>query len=158
MCTGSDIARAAGQALFRHRIYRPSTSQASISKSFSCNINPMYMLRNSSASRFYSTSCSSAEVLSKLRCRRTFYLPSKAQSQGHHLRPRIDPISKQAVSPVHITRAYSMGETENGDSQKKSYHKKATGTALKTAEAHLDANVLKLYGSCFWYACHRSST
>lgn len=158
MCTGSDIARIAGQALFRHRIYRPSTSLTSILKSFYCNIISMYMLGNLSASISYPKSCSSARVLSKFRCCRTFYLPSEAHSHAHHHRPKIDLISKQAFSPVQTLRPYSMSANKNGDSQKKSYHKKATGTALKTAEAHLDENDLKLYGSCFWYACRKSST
>ncbi|KAK4993948.1 hypothetical protein LTR50_000163 [Elasticomyces elasticus] len=38
---------------------------------------------------------------------------------------------------------------QNGDSQKKSYHKKATGLALQTAEKHSRDHDLKLYGSCF---------
>ncbi|KAL1306956.1 hypothetical protein AAFC00_005593 [Neodothiora populina] len=42
-----------------------------------------------------------------------------------------------------------MDANQNGDPNKKSYHKKATGDALKTVEAHAQENDLKLFGSCF---------
>jgi len=38
---------------------------------------------------------------------------------------------------------------QGGDSQKKTYHKKATGKALATVKAHSKEENLKLYGSCF---------
>lgn len=40
---------------------------------------------------------------------------------------------------------------QGGDSSKKTYHKKATGTALATVRDHAKEEDLKLYGSCFWY-------
>lgn len=40
---------------------------------------------------------------------------------------------------------------QGGESSKKSYHKKATGTALATVRDHTMEEDLKLYGSCFWY-------
>ena len=44
-----------------------------------------------------------------------------------------------------------MDANQNGRSDKKTYHKKATGTALETVEKHSQGNDLKLFGSCFWY-------
>ena len=44
-----------------------------------------------------------------------------------------------------------MDANQGGDPNKKTYNKKATGEALKTAEKHADENDLKLFGSCFWY-------
>jgi hypothetical protein len=35
----------------------------------------------------------------------------------------------------------------------KSYHTKATGAALETAQKHGEDESLKLFGSCFWYLC-----
>lgn len=43
-----------------------------------------------------------------------------------------------------------MDANQNGDMKKKTYHKKATGQALETAEKHSGDNELKLFGSCFW--------
>ena len=40
---------------------------------------------------------------------------------------------------------------QGGESSKKTYHKKATGTALATVRDHAREEDLKLYGSCFWY-------
>jgi glutathione S-transferase len=40
---------------------------------------------------------------------------------------------------------------QGGDSSKKSYHKKETGSALTTVKNHAKEEDLKLYGSCFWY-------
>jgi len=37
-------------------------------------------------------------------------------------------------------------------SEKKTYHKKATGKALETANKHSQEHDLKLYGGCFWCA------
>ena len=45
-----------------------------------------------------------------------------------------------------------LDPNQGGDSSKKTYNKKATGEALKTAEKHSAEKDLKLYGSCFWYA------
>jgi len=44
-----------------------------------------------------------------------------------------------------------MDANQNNDSNKKTYHKKATGAALKTVEKHSADHELKLFGSCFWY-------
>jgi len=44
-----------------------------------------------------------------------------------------------------------LDANQGGDANKKTYNKKATGEALKTAEAHSAESDLKLYGSCFWY-------
>lgn len=43
-----------------------------------------------------------------------------------------------------------LDANQNGDPNKKTYNKKATGEALKTAEAHAEDHELKLFGSCFW--------
>ncbi|CAD0050741.1 unnamed protein product [Aureobasidium pullulans] len=42
-----------------------------------------------------------------------------------------------------------MDANQNNDSNKKTYHKKATGAALKTVEKHSADHELKLFGSCF---------
>ncbi|KXT03574.1 hypothetical protein AC578_10021 [Pseudocercospora eumusae] len=42
-----------------------------------------------------------------------------------------------------------LDPNQGGDANKKTYHKKATGEALKTAESHSASKDLKLYGSCF---------
>ena len=42
------------------------------------------------------------------------------------------------------------GDANTVQSTKKTYHKKATGTALVTAKRHAKEHNLKLYGSCFW--------
>lgn len=52
------------------------------------------------------------------------------------------------------TAAMSTSTTPT-QKEKKTYHKKATGLALKTAEAHAAEHELKLFGGCFWYARHR---
>ena len=48
-----------------------------------------------------------------------------------------------------------LDPNQGGDPNKKTYHKKATGEALKTAEAHSTEHDLKLYGSCFCPFVHR---
>lgn len=48
-----------------------------------------------------------------------------------------------------------LDPNQGGDASKKTYHKKATGQALKTAEAHSAEKSLKLYGSCFCPFVHR---
>ena len=48
-----------------------------------------------------------------------------------------------------------LDPNQGGDATKKTYHKKATGEALKTAEAHSAEHTLKLYGSCFCPFVHR---
>ena len=48
-----------------------------------------------------------------------------------------------------------LDENQGGDPNKKTYHKQATGEALKTANAHSAENDLKLYGSCFCPFVHR---
>lgn len=59
-----------------------------------------------------------------------------------------------AKHPSHLisNRPYSMDSNQNGDAKKKTYHKKATGPALETAEKHSGENEMKLFGSCFWWA------
>jgi hypothetical protein len=37
------------------------------------------------------------------------------------------------------------------EKEEKSYHKQATGEALKTVEKRSKEHNLKLYGGCFWY-------
>lgn len=39
---------------------------------------------------------------------------------------------------------------DDGKTNQKTYHKKATGAALATAKKHSREHGLKLYGSCFW--------
>ena len=48
-----------------------------------------------------------------------------------------------------------LDPNQGGDANKKTYHKQATGEALKTADAHSAENNLKLYGSCFCPFVHR---
>lgn len=48
-----------------------------------------------------------------------------------------------------------LDPNQGGDSNKKTYHKSATGEALKTAEAHSADHDLKLFGSCFCPFVHR---
>lgn len=48
-----------------------------------------------------------------------------------------------------------LDPNQGGDPTKKTYNKKATGEALKTAEAHEADNDLKLFGSCFCPFVHR---
>lgn len=56
----------------------------------------------------------------------------------------------QTPLDLNFKRSYSMDANQNGDTKKKTYHKKATGQALETAEKHSGDNELKLFGSCFW--------
>ncbi|GAB7338801.1 hypothetical protein MBLNU457_5501t2 [Dothideomycetes sp. NU457] len=48
-----------------------------------------------------------------------------------------------------------LDANQGGDATKKTYNKKATGEALKTAEAHSAEKDLKIYGSCFCPFVHR---
>lgn len=48
---------------------------------------------------------------------------------------------------LHFT---SRTMSDNANSEKKTYHKKATGIALNTVKKHSKDHELKLYGSCFW--------
>lgn len=48
-----------------------------------------------------------------------------------------------------------LDPNQGGDDKKKTYHKTATGEALKTADAHSAEHELKLYGSCFCPFVHR---
>ena len=48
-----------------------------------------------------------------------------------------------------------LDPNQGGDTNKKTYHKEATGEALKTAKAHSAEHDLKLYGSCFCPFVHR---
>jgi len=53
---------------------------------------------------------------------------------------------------LRIQHSTFMTDNSGADKkEKKSYHKKATGDALKTVEKRSTENDLKLYGSCFWY-------
>lgn len=45
---------------------------------------------------------------------------------------------------------FTMDANQNNHPAKKTYHKKATGKALETAEKHSQHHELKLFGSCFW--------
>ena len=45
-----------------------------------------------------------------------------------------------------------MADADKQSSEKREYHKKATGNALNTVKNHSKENDLKLYGSCFWCA------
>lgn len=63
------------------------------------------------------------------------------------------PLTKNTL-PISATalRFTVMTDGTNGkQSENKTYHEKATGNALKTAENHSQEKVLKLYGGCFWY-------
>ncbi|KAK3720331.1 hypothetical protein LTR37_003742 [Vermiconidia calcicola] len=48
-----------------------------------------------------------------------------------------------------------LDPNQGGDANKKTYHKTATGEALRTANAHSEEKDLKLYGSCFCPFVHR---
>ena len=48
-----------------------------------------------------------------------------------------------------------LDPNQGGDPNKKTYHKQATGEALKTTNAHSGDHDLKLYGSCFCPFVHR---
>ncbi|PNS21501.1 hypothetical protein CAC42_1280 [Sphaceloma murrayae] len=48
-----------------------------------------------------------------------------------------------------------LDANQGGDPNKKTYNKKATGNALRTAEAHEADHDLKLFGSCFCPFVHR---
>jgi len=48
-----------------------------------------------------------------------------------------------------------LDPNQGGDANKKTYHKKPTGVALETANAHSADHDLKLYGSCFCPFVHR---
>lgn len=48
-----------------------------------------------------------------------------------------------------------LDPNQGGDPNKKTYHKQATGEALKTVQAHSADHNLKLYGSCFCPFVHR---
>ena len=52
---------------------------------------------------------------------------------------------------VNIINFISRAMSENANSEKKTYHKKATGIALNTVKKHSKDHEVKLYGSCFWY-------
>lgn len=52
--------------------------------------------------------------------------------------------------PPSITRTMSDSNGDSPKKEKKTYHKKASGPALKTVEKHSKDHELKLYGSCFW--------
>lgn len=53
------------------------------------------------------------------------------------------------------TSKQELDANQGGDASKKTYNKKATGEALKTADAHEAERDLKLYGSCFCPFVHR---
>ena len=55
--------------------------------------------------------------------------------------------------PVYTSKLVDQVMSDNADnanSNKKTYHKKATGIALNTVKKHSKDHDLKLYGSCFW--------
>lgn len=72
-------------------------------------------------------------------------LVRKAESQLQAKRP-----TPLEAFPARRSHFSSMSAANGASKEKKSYHKKATGSALKTAEAHADEHELKLFGSCFW--------
>ena len=58
-----------------------------------------------------------------------------------------NPALRSIKKPYLIFRTMS----DNANSEKKTYHKKATGIALNTVKKHAKDQDLKLFGSCFWY-------
>lgn len=60
---------------------------------------------------------------------------------------------RRFLSATNATHTASSGRGHRAMSakEKKSYHKKATGRALETVNAHSEASDLRLYGGCFWY-------
>lgn len=48
-----------------------------------------------------------------------------------------------------MSQANKLDANQNGNQDKKTYHKKATGAALETVKKRSAQNDLKLYGSCF---------
>ena len=55
----------------------------------------------------------------------------------------------RALHPVYLSINFRM-MSDNANSDKKTYHKKATGLALTTVKKHSKEHDMKLYGSCFW--------
>ena len=55
-----------------------------------------------------------------------------------------------ALRPVYTSQSPFATMSDNANSEKKTYHKKATGIALNTVKKHSKEHELKLYGSCFW--------
>lgn len=55
----------------------------------------------------------------------------------------------RALHPVYLSITFRK-MSDNANSDKKTYHKKATGLALTTAKKHSKDHDMKLYGSCFW--------
>jgi len=66
------------------------------------------------------------------------------------------PISSTSFSKIAYFKMTDANQ--NGNPQKKTYHKKATGNALITAKAHAKEEEIKLYGSCFWSVSLPSSS
>ena len=56
----------------------------------------------------------------------------------------------RASRPVNKLKLTFSTMSDNANSEKKTYHKKATGIALNTVKKHSKDHELKLYGSCFW--------
>jgi len=56
---------------------------------------------------------------------------------------------RQYLSYLTGSRIEDSGANPNASGQK-TYHKKATGTALSTVKRHSKEHEFKLYGSCFW--------
>jgi glutathione S-transferase len=56
---------------------------------------------------------------------------------------------RQYLSYLTGTRSV-QAVTDANASVQKTYHKKATGTALSTVKRHSKEHEFKLYGSCFW--------
>lgn len=54
----------------------------------------------------------------------------------------------RALHPVYLSINFRM-MSDNANSDKKTYHKKATGLALTTVKKHSKEHDMKLYGSCF---------
>lgn len=53
--------------------------------------------------------------------------------------------------PARLSRSLQIYRIMANDAQQKTYHKKASGSALNTVRKHTKDNELKLFGSCFWY-------
>lgn len=59
-------------------------------------------------------------------------------------------ILNRVPRPIYLSNFTFRTMSDSANSEKKTYHKKATGVALNTVKKHSKDHDLKLYGSCFW--------
>jgi hypothetical protein len=100
--------------------------------------------------------------LSMYTCSRVLHQTSRSFSSPTSLsayRKLLLPPSFLSLPPISVLVRFKMTDTnQGGDATKKTYHKKATGSALVTVKNRSKDDDLKLYGSAFWYAYHFTPT